>query len=347
MGKLPVIEAAGSNYELGLKVGSAARNLVRDAVDCYRRILPREEGWSGPWAAPAGCLDAAREQYPHLVEELQGMADGSGQSFEDLFFLNALEEALDLKPKPPVACTAIALATEGGVWLGHNEDWYAEDARAVIAIYGRPVGKPSFLSVTAAPFLAAVGMNEAGIAQGVNSVSSTDSRVGVPRMFAARAALEASSIAAAKLLAAPAKRAGGYNHLLASAAGEIGNLETTATEEDYLEGERLVYHTNHYLSPKLQFLAAQPAEHSLFRLRRLIELEEMILGQPAGPGNLIRVLGDHSNRPLSICKHAQEQQSNEGTIFSVIFDLRLFRAQVAVGNPCGNIYREIEIAKRR
>jgi hypothetical protein len=272
------------------------------------------------------------------------MAVGSGISFGDLFFLNALEEALDLKP--PAACTSIGLKVDGSVWLGHNEDWYAEDAAAVIAICGQPQHHPAFFSITAAPFLAAVGMNEAGLAQGVNSVTAVDCRIGVPRMFAARAVLEATTIKEAIGKATFTNRAGGYNHLLAQAGGDLGNLETTAEEADYLPGTKMIYHTNHYLSQQLQHLAVKGSDHSLARYRRLTELERInkeVDQKPGGLETLSGFLSDHENRPLSICKHASEQKSYEGTIFSAIFETGSFRAWVAVGNPCGNMYREIKI----
>lgn len=340
MKEILIIKARGSNYDLGFTVGRAAKGLIEKAIINYRQILPREEGWSGKWVVPDGCLEAAQERFPHLIEELQGMAEGSGQSFGDLFFLNALEEALDFKP--PTACTSIGLAADGKAWLGHNEDWYAEDADTLIAIYGQPENQPAFLSITAAPFLAAVGMNEAGLAQGVNSVTATDCRVGVPRMFAARAVLEAATLEEAIDKATLQNRAGGYNHLLVQAGGELGNLETTAAEADYLPGTKITYHTNHYLSPRLQSLAVKGSDHSLARYRRLTELER-INKRVEGLDMLCGFLSDHENRPLSICKHASEQESNEGTIFSAIFEPGLFKAWVAVGNPCDNAYREIKI----
>ncbi len=340
MSKIRIIRAKGKNYDIGFTIGRAAQSLIDRAVSNYRQILPREEGWSGKWAVPSGCLEAAQEQFPHLVEELQGMADGSGHRFGDLFFLNALEEALDLKP--PAACTAIGLAGAGGAWLGHNEDWYAEDTDTVVAIYGQPDLYPAFLSVTAAPFLAAVGINEAGLAQGVNSVTATDCRAGVPRMLAARAVLEATTLEEAIKKATPPKRAGGYNHLLVHAGGELGNLETTATEADYMPGGSIIYHTNHYLSPRLKSLAGKGSDHSLARYRRLTELESKVHGVE-GFEMLTEYLRDHENRPLSICKHASEQKGNDGTIFSAIFELGSFKAWVAAGNPCGNIYREVII----
>ena len=340
LSNLPVIEASGSHYELGFKVGRSAQALMARSVATYRQALPAD-GWNGPWVLSDGYLEAAREAFPHFVEELQGMADGSGIAFADLFFLNALEEALDRKG--PLACSAIALASAGEVWLGHNEDWYAGDCNTVIAIHAKPKGKPAFLSVTAAPFLAAVGINEAGLAQGVNSVSSIDCRIGVPRMFAARAVLESASIADALTLAAPANRAGGYNHLLAHANGEIGCFETSAREQHYMPAEEITFHKNHYVSPQILKLEQGAGEHSRARYLRLEQLRGNLITKPDHFKALSEALSDHENRPLSICRHAEDQKDNDATIFSVIFNVKLFKIWVAVGNPCDNMFREVKI----
>jgi isopenicillin-N N-acyltransferase like protein len=340
MAELLLIEAAGSHYDIGYTVGREAKEQIASSIAGYRKILPAE-GWEGPWEVPEGCLDAACKVYPRFVEELRGMADGSGASFSDLFFLNALEEAYDLKNIQ--ACSAIGLSAPDGVWLGHNEDWYSFDTGSVIAISARPTGKPAFFSVTAAPFLAAVGLNEAGLAQGVNSVSSVDCQVGVPRMFSARAVLEAESIKEACLLAQPHKRAGGYNHLLVHSNREIGCFETTANEAVYLPGKNITYHTNHYVSNKLQKLEKTASEHSKARYQRLTELSGSLSVSPDPYKALSSALSDHKNRPYSICRHEYEQKSNDSTIFSVIINVTNLKAWVAVGNPCDNIYREIKI----
>jgi isopenicillin-N N-acyltransferase like protein len=337
---LLVIEATGSHYEIGFKVGKTARPRLISSLENYRRILPRE-GWKGPWILPGGYLAAAQETFPHLVEELQGMADGSGLDFQDLFFLNSLEEALDLKP--PQACTAVAVSSAEGVWLGHNEDWYSEDAGSVIALYARPRGKPAFISITAAPFLSAVGVNEAGLAQGVNSLTSTDCRVGVPRVFSSRAVLEAATIDQARAAAAPANRAGGYNHLLAHAGGEIGSLETTACEAHYTAAEKVIYHTNHYVSRQLKPLEKDATAHSLARYSRLKNLEKILTDQPFHYKQLAEILSDHGNRPRSICRHGGEQEGPcpGATIFSVLMEPATFSVYAAAGNPCRSPFRKL------
>jgi isopenicillin-N N-acyltransferase-like protein len=334
-----VIKASGNNYDLGYTVGKSARNLLIRALHDYRKLLPAE-GWPSGFSLPAGYLHASRESYPHLVEELQGMADGAGLELNHLFFLNALEEALD--PNYPAACSSVGLIDRRGkAWLGHNEDWYARDAEAVIVIIARPAGKPAFVSVTAAPFLAAVGVNEAGLAQGVNSVTSTDNRMGVPRMFLARAVLEAETIEDAIKAATTGKRAGGYNHLLVHRNGELGNLETTAEEAIYAAGERVTFHTNHYLAPGLQRLAESASDHSRLRLSRLSAAKQKLLTSDDPVGGISELLADHENRPFSICRHQEEQEDGNATIFSTLFNVTDFKVWVAAGNPCGNILKEI------
>ena len=338
---MEVIEAAGSHYDLGYTVGRAAERQLRSAVDSYRVIL-KQEGWPGPWRLPHAYLLAAREKLPHLVEEIEGMAAGAALSFEELFFLNSLEEALD--PAAPPACTGVVLSTDQSVHLGHNEDWYHCDCRSVIVFRAKPRGKPSFITVTAAPFLAAVGMNEAGIGQGVNSVSSTDNRAGIPRVLLSRAVLEAESIEEAIGLAASDNRAGGYNHLLASGEGRCGCLETSSRSHCYVPGQKLIYHTNHYLAPEMLHLEHGASPGSVKRFERMNEMAGDLESSSEPARAIAEALRDHRYAPLSICRHPEDSSATgEGTIFSVIFNLKELSALVAIGNPCVNRYRRCSL----
>ena len=339
MKELLLIEASGSHYEIGFTVGKLAKHKLLKSINNYHTILP-EEGWDKAWVLPGEFLEAANEAYPHLVEELQGMADGAGIDFSDLFFLNSLEEVLELNS--PKACSTAAISSSKGVWLGHNEDWYAADCDSIIAIYAKPRGKPAFISITAAPYLSAVGVNEAGLSQGINSLSPTDCKTGIPRVFVSRAVLEAGSFDDAVKAALPDNRAGGYNHLIAYASGAICNLETSADDYDCLSGDYFVYHTNHYTSPNMIKLEKEAGGSSLARYKRIGEISKTISREDGHAGDLAKVLRDHENRPHSICKHAEEQKSPEGTVFSVIFEPANFKAYALVGKPCELSHAELE-----
>jgi isopenicillin-N N-acyltransferase-like protein len=317
---------------MGLAIGRAAREKISRAVDYYRLVLV-EEGLPEGWVLPASYLEAAGEDFPGYVEEIMGMARGSGQDFETLFLLNSLEEALT-KPAPS-ACTSLGLLREGEAYLGHNEDWYREDSHHAILIHGRPRGKPEFVSVTAAPFLPAVGMNECGVAQGINSVSCRDRRPGVPIMFSSRAVLEAENIDEAIARALPPRRAGGYNHLLVSAEGRLGNLETSACQHHFAPADRSTFHTNHYVSAAMAPLEGGPSRSSLSRYSRCRELRETLEVSENPVKAITEILRDHGEYPYSICRHPQgEGLTVMATIFSLVFDVRSFRVWVTEGNPC-------------
>ena len=341
MKKLLLIEASGSHYEIGFTVGRHAKSRLISSINSYRTILPGE-GWDKAWELPGEYLEAASETYPHLVEELQGMADGSDIKFSDLFFLNSLEEVMELNS--PKACSTAAISSSKGAWLGHNEDWYTADTDSIIAIYAKPKGKPAFISVTAAPYLSAVGVNEAGLSQGINSLLPNDCRTGIPRVFVSRAVLEAETIDDAIKAATPGNRAGGYNHLLAHASGTICNLETSAISYDHLPGDYFIYHTNHYTSPGMKKFEKEAGASSLNRYNRIGEIGKTIFQDLVHEGDLVRILKDHENRPSSICKHAEEQNSPEGTVFSVIFKPANFKAFALVGNPCKSIHAELDFS---
>jgi len=332
-----VVVAKGNHFDMGLAIGRAAREKISRAVECYR-LLFAKEGLPDGWRLPASHLEAAREDFPGYVEEIMGMARGSGQDFETLFLLNSLEEAL---AGPALnACTSLGLLQEGEAYLGHNEDWYREDSHHVILIHGRPKGKPEFVSVTAAPFLPAVGMNECGVAQGINSVSCRDRRPGVPIMFSSRAVLEAQNIDEAISRALPPRRAGGYNHLLVSAAGRLGNLETSDCQHHFTPEDRSAFHTNHYVSPAMVPLEMGASRSSLSRYSRCREVVRTLEMSENPVKAMTEVLGDHENHPYSICRHPRGEGMMEmATIFSAVFDVRRFRVWACEGNPCSGDFQ--------
>src|SRR5262245_18284529 len=114
------------------------------------------------------------------------MAEGSGAEWWDLFAPNAFEE-LEEVVRPAVAaapdhCSAFALHRGGGIWLGHNEQWLASETRHCAVVVAVPDDGPAFASPTIASMLPAVGINAAGTAQAIMSLTAHDDGMGVPRV---------------------------------------------------------------------------------------------------------------------------------------------------------------------
>lgn len=357
---LTVIRASGTHYEIGGAIGQAYRGRAEETLAYYDRVLRASAGMGLDQASAEVMryLPYAREALPELVEEVRGIADGAGVGFEAILVLNLLEELESDLPR--LRCTSIGLVpdrflgTRGGcglgsdrgpapgspreVWLAHNEDWCVEDASRVAVVIARPRGEPAFLSVISGPLLPAVGFNEAGVGQGVDSVYPVDMQMGVPRTFVSRHVLEARALGEAIRFACLAGRAGGYNHLLATADGEIYNLETTGRDFDAIYGEGLLVHTNHYLSPHLRRLSDPPSPTSIIRVNRAGKLVRDCLAGGLEPKEaLSRTLSDHVNYPGSICVHPRPDAGEGdayGTVFTLVAELVSRRAWVSVGPPC-------------
>ncbi|HHY95666.1 MAG TPA: hypothetical protein GX513_11775 [Firmicutes bacterium] len=348
-GPLPVIRASGKHYDIGGAIGQAYGPKVEEAILYYDRVLQTAGNMTleEATAQVMKYLPYAEETLPEFVEEIRGIADGARVDFEPVFVINTLEALV--RDLPRFGCTGVAvnLADRGEVWLGHNEDWYAEDASRVAVVIAHPEGEPAFLSVINGPLLPAVGFNEEGIGQGVNSVYPTDVRVGVPRTFSSRHVLEARNLGEAMEFACVSGRAGGYNHLLATADGELYNFETTAREFDALYAEDLLAHANHYLSPHLHALSDPPHPDSIIRANRARKLTRSYLAQGLdGRTALTKALTDHVNHPASICSHPQPDEpidARTATVFSFLVELKSRRAWVTAGAPCQGTYQEFTL----
>jgi isopenicillin-N N-acyltransferase-like protein len=211
-------------------------------------------------------LPYARRCLPQYVEELEGMAEGSGQPFLDLLVPNCGEELTCTADRstprlpghrdPAIAeaavgetpggdapagetagqrsrllapgCTAVALSAEGRHLVGHNMDWYAVDLdKNVLFDVTGPDGT-RFITIAGVPYLPILGLNSHGLGYVGNSLYSADARLGVPNVFVRRWVLDAAGVSAAQPRAMLQTRARGSNHLLADRAGVVCDIETSA-----------------------------------------------------------------------------------------------------------------------
>lgn len=229
---LSEVRVRGTYREIGRAVGETARPLIAAALDYYREHF---EAMAGIRFATAELraqdyLAYARRRLPQYVEELQGMAEGSGQPLSALLVPNCGEEftcAASPGPAAP-ACTGVVVFAGGRRIVGHNMDWYAVDVdKNVLFDVTCPDGT-RFLTVAGVPYLPILGLNSHGIAYVGNSVYGNDARLGVPNVFVRRWALEAGDLETLERRATSPWRARGSNHTAADRAGHLVDVETSA-----------------------------------------------------------------------------------------------------------------------
>src|SRR6478735_1138359 len=291
MAELLIVHADGDPARRGRIIGRALANGHARAVDFTLRYT-RRHGLADRDIEPllAPYLAASRHAVPRLVAHLEGIAEGAGLRFIDVFAVNAFEElyavlegsvpaadGVRIAPAPPPSpverCTDFVVRGPDTTILAHNEQWYAGDDGGVAVIVERPDSSDEVAIVAPAAVgtVPLVGMNARGGALGLMSLTGADERIGVPRALLGRDGIEAVDRADAVRRASRPGRAGGYSYMYAFRGGDAFTLEVTATRESLIETP---VHTNHALDAAVAELAEPPSDRSLSRHDRACTLLE-------------------------------------------------------------------------
>jgi isopenicillin-N N-acyltransferase-like protein len=231
---------------------------------------------------------------------------------------------------------------DGHVLAAHNEDWIPEDEDDVYVVSAKPQDEPPFLAMTYGGLLPNVGFNAFGIAQLIDSVYPSDSRIGIPRLVVARAVLAARRVSSAIGRAWVHHRAAGYNHMLIHESGELYSIEVSALRSEILHGtDGYLVHTNHYLAPTMKEVESDPEELISSRVRYFRANRLLRQSQTHSIKSLQAIQKDHVNFSNSICNHAVEWTDpldREKTINAMVIDLTAREMHICWGNPCQNAY---------
>jgi isopenicillin-N N-acyltransferase like protein len=266
MPKLRLLELSGSYYEMGYAHGRAYIDDIRRYTE-ERVALAGSAGWTGHTipqeevlALGEACVAEHWSYAPELMEELQGMADATGLSLAELVITNGFTDFVDTvytHARQKVAtlqtaddCTAFIVpgsaAEDGTGFFGQTWDMHASSTEFVILLRCRPPDAPACLTFTITGCVGMIGMNDAGIAVGINNLLGGDGQIGVTWPFVVRKALQQRDIDDALRCITEAKLAGAHNYLLFDKAGNGYNIEATSTSQHVTKlGSEVIAHTNH------------------------------------------------------------------------------------------------------
>jgi isopenicillin-N N-acyltransferase-like protein len=347
---VPIIYVKGTPRAIGRQIGEAARGQIQHCLEVARQMIAVTYPtlaltWDGATIQGHKYIPFVMEHYPQYVEELRGMGEGAGISFEDMVVLTSME-AVTMDALHLDKCTSIAAngdrTDNGHVLVGHNEDWTPEDEMDIYVVHAEPDNEPPFLAMTYGGYPLAVGFNAHGIAQCCDSVYPNDVRIGVPRLIVARSVLAAASPSEAIRRCLIPQRAAGYNHLIVHDSGEIYSVEVSARQFALLYGEDgTLAHTNYYIDPRMAKIEANPDELIPKRIRHYRASRLLAETEKHNIRSMQSILRDHMNFPHAVCNHDVDQPdpfSRESTICSMVMDLTARAMHIAWGNPCENIY---------
>jgi len=133
----PLVEVSGSSYEMGYQHGSQAAHLVRRHIQWIEKLT----GVSGDVLArnSVAFLPSIEALSSSLVQEIHGLADGAGISFEQALLCQVRAEAAHVGAG---GCTAFALTGSATAdrqpLAGQNLDMEPEYAGVVILLRVKP-----------------------------------------------------------------------------------------------------------------------------------------------------------------------------------------------------------------
>ena len=330
----------GSPYEIGVQHGHALRceilTEMRPALEQFALVRGLTEARAASEArAMWGPL--FERHTPSVIEEIKGLAQGCGID-EDLAFFAALHGGTKTTQLAVENCTAFACSgnscADGHVIIGQNKDSPAPLTRYRIMELTREDGHGSIL-LNYPGWAANIGLTSRGMSFTGNSLSARPpGHETTPISFLRRLILERETVDEVLAHIDGLSFDNGCT-LIADRTGRAVCLESVAGQLDIrdISGQAFA-HANSIQSDSLR------------------PLEDAILGSPSSPlrqANLQRLLddragsitvddatrflSDHTDFPLSVCRH-KSKQDPLWTTAAFVADLTVGEIHIAIGHPC-------------
>jgi hypothetical protein len=234
--------------------------MIRKYAD-HRIGLTTQETWSGGEADRDLILSCADEILPHherfsenLYGEMLALADAAGITPQEAVAVGGFTDLVDVvrsrvgSAPDEHNCTGIVNPARGV--LAQTWDMHASAGEFVIMLKIDPLmGVDAFVQTTAG-CLGQIGMNEAGIAVGINNLTSMG-KPGVTWPFVVRKVLEQTDFDDAVEVVLGADLAGGHNYFLMGPGGDGAIIEAMPRNKHVIRsnGGPLV-HANSCLFPQ-------------------------------------------------------------------------------------------------
>ena len=361
-------EATGNDYDIGKSKG---QELAFDLADMWENFtLPKMEVWYGTppekYDATYKWLRKNLEQVaPWMVEQLVGMAAGSGLSLEQIFltshygFLWSMGGIDDAVLSALQACSSITTVTsDTGPILAQNLEIGADDLYFVEylkAQSGYATLSDGMLGMCCAP----CGINSAGLAVGSSNFSAVSQRekcdlaFGTPYHFLPRIVLrQCGSVAEAvdllKSLPDTIPAMGGYQLNMIDKSGAMAVVDKTNDLTIVRKCfDDFNFTTNCSLDEKTEEWRMGISTAERDNSKACYTRAEMLKSwYPENKGDVslakIKKLMRRHEMPGALCRHAPHEPNSYTRLSFLFFPLE-GRMMITNGNSCCNDYQEFTL----
>lgn len=327
--------------------GRQAREGIARARKVYEELFAAVAAGSGRTLdVPSLALrtvEATRAWAPELVEEMEGVAEGSGMPFRTIAALNARTEILAEAGAPRAGeCSTLVRTGDTGTTTAGGQcwDWHQElaDAWHLQTVTGDARG---FAGITEHGILGKIGVNDAGVGVLFNILGHTgDAATGVPVHLVARQVLGAAGSfaeAVALLAAAPVSASTVITVVTADRAASV-ELAPGRSAVIIPDDRGWLVRTNHFLDPDLAAGELRGRrEPETYDRHRLLTARVREHAGPLGSDALVGLLAAHRDDGAEVCCHAPAEGTLGGrwaTLATVAVDPAERRLLVHDGGPC-------------
>ncbi|MCQ0029789.1 peptidase C45 [Burkholderia glumae] len=283
------LRLAGSRREVGRQHGAALREpIARFLGDRVTRLEPLVSARRLHEFAPliASHTREIERVLPELAEEIHGLAEGADIATEDAFLLQLRRELSGFQRIPARGdCTTFGRHAGGESIVAQTIDLNGDMAGElnVLEIAGAPgAARPAGVALLSFTGLVGyLGINDRGLAIGLNLVLGGQWRPGIPGYLAIRHLLERCASVDECLDTLQALPLASSRALTIADAARVVTVEYTPDALVVMEGAQHA-HANHFLHPGL---ASDDALNPFARsssLRRLEACRELLASLPAG-----------------------------------------------------------------
>ncbi len=347
---------------MGHTHGTAHRDAIREYAE-ERISLVCDGLWSGGPVSRDAVLSLAAELLPEheayapdLYEEWKGMADATGLSLPELVVVGGFTDFIDTvyncynkagtnKSEMHMDdCTSFIVpddAADGQGYFGQTWDMHDSAEPHVILLDVQPVDGAKSLVFTTNGCVGQIGMNEHGVAVGINNLSGTAGQVGVTWNFVIRKMLQQTNAKDALACLTSAKLAGAHNYLIFDREGKGYNVEAMAggMHIDELDQEAIV-HTNHCVIPAMKELEQnrEPAR-LVSTVQRYADGNRWLEARPITTDHLIDLTRDES----AICQRVTDNAYHILSCGAAIMRPKTSEMWAVWGLPSENEYQRFEV----
>ena len=338
MSQVSYIEACGTNYEIGYRIGRCLKEKLISHNNDRQAFFWKYSKihHSSLNKIVQGSETLISKYFPQYIEELRGLANGSSIPLRDVLLLCNEETILNGALN---RCTTFAYAGTESVILGHNEDWEAGYEDKLYVVKATPREGAAFLSLAYLGCLggSSVALNEHGVAFSGNSVFE-GTQIGVPKNIILRSQIEAKNIEEFEDLTTFKPRAVPNHSMAIDSKGDIVSIEVGLKEQSVFYTSGAYVHTNHPTHKRMLQLENGSTENSI---ARYITAKEFISNNTLDDKLAKEILRSHEKKPHTICIHPQTKcYSHNQTVASAVVNLSEMSLSVTLGNPCMSKYKK-------